>query len=41
VNITRLRRQRYFSLEWSWPGKAVAFAFEGGSHWKKWSSLLE
>lgn len=41
VTVERLRRQRYFSLEWSWPQRSVAFAFEGGSHWKKWSSLTD
>jgi hypothetical protein len=41
VSISRLRRQRYFSLEWSWPDRSVAFAFEGGSHWRKWSSLVD
>ena len=41
VSIGRPPNRRYFSLQWAWPDRRVCFAFEGGDHWKRWSSIAD
>ena len=39
VSIARPASLRYFSIEWSWPDRAVYFAFEGGDHHQRWRGI--
>ncbi|UFZ07960.1 hypothetical protein LQG66_17385 [Bradyrhizobium ontarionense] len=41
VKVTRTSGRRYFSFEWSWPGRSVYFAFEGGDHWRRWKAIAD
>jgi hypothetical protein len=31
----------YFSYAWRWSHRMVAFAFEGGSHWRRWQAIAK
>lgn len=39
VSIEWAPGHKYFSYLWRWPDRQVAFAFEAGTHWKKWQAM--
>jgi hypothetical protein len=41
VSTGRTAKNKYFSFGWIWPGRLVAFAFEGGANWNRWNAIAD